>query len=147
MIASTIGRAYAPPLVFALFALLAGCKDLGENPPVSTPPVVVPDTIPTRPPVSFRNDVLKKVFESTRAGCLGCHGGTNGLFLGTQPDILRGGIHGPAVVPGNSAQSLLVRKISANPPFGDRMPFGGFPLPDSLVQIVKDWIDQGALDN
>jgi hypothetical protein len=51
------------------------------------------------------------------------------------------------VVPGNSAGSLLVKKLSATPPFGVRMPDGGNPVPDSLVQKIKDWIDQGALDN
>jgi hypothetical protein len=28
-----------------------------------------------------------------------------------------------------------------------RMPYGRAPLPDSLIGLIRLWIDQGALDN
>jgi hypothetical protein len=120
---------------------IVGCKDMGTDP---APPTAAPPSAKTT--VSFSQNV-KPIFNSPSVGCIGCHGGTNGLFVGTVADLLKGGVHGPAVVPGNSAQSLLIRKLSATPPFGARMPFGGTPLPDSTIQIIKNWIDQGALDN
>jgi hypothetical protein len=80
-------------------------------------------------------------------GCTGCHGGTNGLIVGTVADLLRGGNHGPAVVPGDGANSLIVRKISPGPPFGGRMPQGGPFMPDANIATIRTWIDQGALDN
>ena len=58
-----------------------------------------------------------------------------------------GGDHGPAIVPGNADASNIIKKLSPNPPFGDRMPFGGAYLPDSTIQIIKTWINQGTKDN
>jgi hypothetical protein len=129
-------------MLFLAVALpAAGCKDLGTDPPPSSspPPTHVQGT------VSFQQDI-KPIFADPKIGCLGCHGGTNGLFLGTQPDLLRGGASGPAVIPGNSAQSLLIRKLLGTAP-GAQMPLGGNAVPDSLIQRIRTWIDQGALNN
>lgn len=94
--------------------------------------------------VSFRNDILP-VFQ--RHGCLSCHGGTNNLFVGTVAQLLAGGTNGPAVTPGNADGSLIIRKTSPTPPFGDRMPLGGPYLPDSTLQVLRTWINQGTKDN
>lgn len=93
---------------------------------------------------SFANDVLPRL---SQYGCIGCHGGNGGLFVDTQPHLLQGGNHGPAVIAGNADGSILIKKISTTPPFGDRMPQGGPFLADSTIQVIKDWINQGALDN
>jgi len=49
------------------------------------------------------------------------------------------------VVPGNSAESMLVLKLEGAEGVGSRMPLGEDPLPPETIQLVKDWIDQGAL--
>jgi hypothetical protein len=122
---------------------LAGCSDMGSTP-------MAPDSLTTTPPpqqgqnVSFANQV-SPVFQ--RYGCYGCHGGSGGLFVATVAQLLRGGDHGPAVVPGKADTSILVRKLSAPSPFGNRMPQGGPYLPDSTLQTIKLWINQGAKDN
>ncbi len=52
------------------------------------------------------------------------------------------------VVPGDSASSLLVNKIeSSNPQVGVRMPLFGLALSQSEINLIKNWIDQGALNN
>jgi hypothetical protein len=144
MTASTMTR----HIVFAFLlagAGISGCRDLGQEPlPVTSTPST-PETVPGAT-VSFQNDV-RPIFANPTIGCLGCHGGSGGLFLGTRQGLMTGGNHGAAIVPGKSAESLLMKKISATPPFGTRMPEGGAPVADSLVQKIKTWIDQGALDN
>ncbi len=94
--------------------------------------------------VSFSQDVHPLLVQH---GCTGCHGGTNGLTVETVADLLRGGNHGPAIVPGDGAGSNLVKKISPNPPFGARMPQGGPFLPDASITTIRTWVDQGALNN
>ena len=143
MKANLKNRLLVPLILFVVLAAADGCRDMGVDPPVAQP---APQPHPGTTPVSFSKDI-RPIFANPGIGCLGCHGGTNNLFVGTQPDLLRGGQHGAAIVPGNSAASILVQKISPNPPFGARMPFGGTPLPDSTIQLIKDWIDQGALNN
>jgi len=130
----------------AALAFLSGCKDMGVAPSPAATPTPPPPPPPTQRTISFGADV-RPIFANAAVGCLGCHGGTNNLFVGTVADLLRGGLHGPAIVPGNSSGSLLVQKIGPHPPFGVRMPYGGTPLPDSTIQVIKDWIDQGALNN
>jgi hypothetical protein len=144
MRSSTISRCAGRHLLFIVAIGIGGCRDLGQEPAGMTAPPPTPP--PSTTGVSFLNDV-RPIFANPTIGCLGCHGGTNGLFLGTRQGVLAGGNHGPAVVPGNSAASLLIQKMSATPPFGVRMPDGGNPVPDSLVQKIRNWIDQGALDN
>lgn len=58
-----------------------------------------------------------------------------------RPDLLR-------VKPGDSANSLLYLKVSSNnPPVGATMPLLGERLSSSELALLRDWIDQGALDN
>jgi hypothetical protein len=121
---------------------LTGCSDKGSSP-------VAAEQTTTPPPiqggdVSFASQV-SPIFQ--RYGCYGCHGGSGGLFVTSVAQLLRGGDHGPAVVAGKADTSNLVRKLSPTPLFGERMPQGGPYLPDSTLQIIRLWINQGAKDN
>jgi hypothetical protein len=125
-------------IALVAIAFVAGCKDSGTEPqpdPVTTPPSGV---------VSFSANVLPIL---TNAGCTGCHGGSGGLFVGSVAQLLTGGDHGPAIVPGKADSSNIIRKLSAAPPFGARMPFGGTPLPEATVAVIRNWINQGAANN
>jgi hypothetical protein len=125
------------PLV--ALTLVIGCKDMGIEPdaPIGTSP-------PPIGAVSFSTDVLPIL---VNGGCTGCHGGTGNLFVGTVAELLTGGDHGPAIVPGKADSSNLVRKLLTPPPFGERMPFGGAPLPDATIGVISNWINQGAANN
>lgn len=48
------------------------------------------------------------------------------------------------VIPGDPDHSLLMMKLSGNPPCGDRMPPNAEPLPQELQDLVKNWILAGA---
>lgn len=106
------------------------------------------------PAVSWSQDVypLLTAVNSTGFSCVGCHGGTCNLDLGTAstaytnmvnvtsscctPDVL--------VVPNDANSSLLYTKIVA-PTCGQQMPLvGSFPGDPNLI---RDWINAGALNN
>ena len=123
-------------VLLSMAGTAAGCRDMGSEPDQASPP--------SSGPVSFSQQVLPILQQS---GCTGCHGGNGGLFVGTVQQLLRGGIHGPAVVPGKGDSSLIIQKLSVYPPFGDRMPQGGPYLPETTVSVIRTWIDQGAQDN
>jgi hypothetical protein len=133
----------ASTLVLALASLLAsGCSDKSSNP-------MSADQQPSQPPatssgISFQVSI-KPIFQTH--GCASCHGGNGGLFVNTVAQLLQGGNHGPAVVPGKADSSNIIKKLNPNPPFGERMPRGGPYLPDSTIQVIKTWINQGAKDN
>ncbi len=50
------------------------------------------------------------------------------------------------VVPGDPDSSLMFLKISSEfPPVGEMMPLGGPPLTDGDVQLIRAWVEQGAV--
>ncbi len=55
------------------------------------------------------------------------------------PSLLR-------VNPGKPDESYLVHKIAGTAAVGGRMPLGGPPLSDNLIQSMRDWIAAGALN-
>jgi len=93
--------------------------------------------------IQFQRDIAP-IFQQA---CGKCHTGDSvmgKLRLDSQTAILRGGESGPAVVPGNSGESLLVKRILGLTD-GPRMPMGGEPLPPAQVQLIRKWIDQGDI--
>ncbi|MEO6815059.1 MAG: c-type cytochrome domain-containing protein [Edaphobacter sp.] len=82
--------------------------------------------------------------------CYRCHGGFNhrgGLSLATKAGILKGGHHGPVVVAGDPAKSLLVRLIRHEGPSGNSMPMPP-KLPkisDADIATVTRWVQAGAI--
>lgn len=95
-------------------------------------------------PVDF-SGAIHPIFVSR---CLPCHSGAKaqaGLSLGSRADMLKGGASGPALVPGDSAKSLIVKRILGEG--GPRMPMGGEPLKADEIEAVRKWIDEGAKVN
>jgi hypothetical protein len=50
------------------------------------------------------------------------------------------------VIPGNSTQSWLMYRLTTNL-LDERMPKGAEPLSQGTLDTIRNWIDQGALDN
>ena len=80
------------------------------------------------------------------AKCQQCHGAAvqmSKLSLATRAALLQGGSHGPAIVPGNAAESLLYKRITGQEK--PAMPMAPLaPLTPDEIAAVKNWIDQGA---
>lgn len=93
--------------------------------------------------VSFRKEV-QPIFE---AHCADCHGGEeseSGFRVDARARLLRGGDSGEsALVPGDSANSLLIHLVKGKDP--DRqMPPSGPSLSEKQISVLSRWIDQGA---
>ena len=93
-------------------------------------------------PVDYFRDI-QPVFEQY---CYECHGRSKAraqLRLHAPEFIRKGGQSGPAIVPGKSHDSELMRRILEQNE-DDRMPLDADPLPDTVVAKLRAWIDQGA---
>jgi hypothetical protein len=88
-----------------------------------------------------------------RGGPGGPRGPAGGLRLDDATAALKGGKHGKAIVPGNADESLLYKllkgptksgedNVSAMPKPKPKQDFK--PLPDAQIELIKNWIDQGA---
>ena len=117
--------------LFAVLALaMATVASAQELPPAATETV----------------DFAKQIRPIFEQRCVGCHGPEqqfNGLRLDRKPDALRGGASGPAILPGDSANSRLIHLVAGYqvkvvmPPTGDA-------LTAQQVGLLRAWIDQGA---
>jgi hypothetical protein len=90
---------------------------------------------------SFSGDVLPVL----TSRCDRCHGGNRieaGLDLLSYAGVMAGSEDGPVVIPGDSANSSLVQVIISG-----EMPRRAPRLPDSEIETVANWVDEGALDN
>jgi len=77
--------------------------------------------------------------------CYRCHGAIEQeaeLRLDTAAAMTKGGASGPAIVPNQSGESLL---ISALTRADNRMPADSEPLAEAEIAILKRWIDAGAV--
>lgn len=81
-----------------------------------------------------------------RQNCAGCHGATvaqGKLRLDSPESIARGGMSGPALVPGHSADSAIVQRVRSTEN-SMRMPPAVAPLAPEKIAVLAQWIDAGA---
>ncbi|GAB3318551.1 hypothetical protein GCM10027299_10180 [Larkinella ripae] len=79
--------------------------------------------------------------------CIACHGGVKKasdfslLFEHEATAKAKSGKH--AIVPGNADASELIRRLSLTDP-DERMPLDAPPLKPDEIELLRNWIDQGA---
>jgi mono/diheme cytochrome c family protein len=116
--------------------------------PTQTPTSLPTDTpLPTQPGTESTpsastssltwDNAIGAIFQTK---CGACHGSnaTAGLNLSTYADTLKGGKSGAVIVPGDSANSLLVKIQQPGTHFGQL-------TADELAQVIE-WINAGALE-
>jgi hypothetical protein len=92
------------------------------------------------PPIDYERDVRPILSQ-----CFDCHGprkAQSGLRLDLRQNALRGGDYGVVIVPGRSADSKLIKRLTGST-VGIQMPPTG-PLPEHEIDVLRAWIDQGA---
>jgi len=132
--------------------------DSGHSPPVDSghsPPVDSGGGDTDAGPPTFTN-IFTTIFPYY--GCTGCHsgGGMGGLTLGTQAEAYKNLVgaaatspcSGERVIAGDAAKSLLYELVAdTNPPCGSQMPLDGAHLSPDDLQVIEDWINDGAQNN
>jgi uncharacterized membrane protein len=91
--------------------------------------------------VSFANDI-QPLLESR---CVNCHGGNKtekGLSLNSYDAVMAGSENGPVATADDAANSSLAKMVSSG-----KMPKRGPKLTPDQVQLIVDWINQGAKNN
>ncbi|HEY7181885.1 MAG TPA: PSD1 and planctomycete cytochrome C domain-containing protein [Blastocatellia bacterium] len=92
--------------------------------------------------IDFRRDIEPIL----RSNCYQCHGANKAsaqLRLDEKELAMKGGISGSVIIPGNSGDSRLMKRILGE---GDeaRMPLGGTPLKTDQIELIRNWINEGA---
>ena len=97
------------------------------------------------PPANIKVDFEKHIQPLLAERCHSCHGRQvqqSGLRLDSRQPAMRGGVYGPVIIPGNSADSKLIRRLVGGDG-GLQMPPTG-ALSDDEIGLLRAWIDQGA---
>lgn len=149
------------PVILIIAVFLVACGNTTETGPQSpstiepTEEQVVPAFEPTEEPespatqapstsdgeLSFSKDILP-IFQKSCFQCHGSGGGRGGFNLNNYDQLMAGGNSGAVIEPGDADNSLLVQFIVSQ-----RMPVGGNKLTPEQIQLITDWVNQGALDN
>ncbi|MFQ5340438.1 MAG: c-type cytochrome domain-containing protein [Anaerolineae bacterium] len=89
-------------------------------------------------------DFSSQVQPLLRQKCAACHGVQSGLSVASRADLLKGGLHGPAIVPGDAEASLLIQALRGTWEAGQQMPLGSPPLTNAEIDLIARWIEAGA---
>ena len=78
--------------------------------------------------------------------CHGLHEQAGGLDLRTPAALLRGGKSGPAIVPGKSGESLILKRIRSGdmPPRARLVEVSIKPIEPAETELLARWIEAGA---
>jgi hypothetical protein len=104
----------------------------------------------TLPGLAAEPDFYQDVFPFLKANCISCHNKTTtkaGLNMETPELMKKGGDSGPGLVPGKSAESLIVEASVHSPDMEMPPPInksGAVKLTPEEIAVLKTWIDQGA---
>lgn len=95
----------------------------------------------------------QEVFPILKKRCVSCHYPGNEfnesmLAMESYESLMKGGVHGSPIVVGQSANSLIIKKVGPNPPFGKQMPLMSKEMLSAEdIELISKWIDQGAKNN
>ena len=95
-----------------------------------------------RPSPSFSADILPILTE--RCAIAECHvvDGPHDIDLRTYDTLMKGGDEGAIVLVDNARESEIVEEIAEG-----KMPPEGPPLEAAQIQLIIDWINEGAKNN
>jgi len=94
---------------------------------------VLAESLPTYPESDLTwDDLVGPILEGR---CVACHGGTAGLHLESYDQAMAGGNLGPAIVPGNPEESLLIQLQKEGHPNS---------LAPRELEWIEEWIESGA---
>jgi mono/diheme cytochrome c family protein len=109
----------------------------------ASPGAVPPGAAASASATSDRLSLANRALTLLRAKCARCHGETrqqSGLDLSSRESILRGGASGPAVVPGQPDESLVLRRVRD----GEMPPRNAGRLSPQQIGTLQQWIASGA---
>ena len=91
-------------------------------------------------PVEAQVDYDSQIQPIFKSKCTQCHGNSAGLNLSSYDNIMMGSNNGDVVIPYNHSSSELWIRVNSG-----QMPPGNNDLTDAQVNLIAQWIDEGAL--
>jgi hypothetical protein len=106
------------------------------------------NTLSLPPPANVKIDFVRDIKPILDESCIRCHGPEkpkSRFRLDDRDAALKGGREGVDIIPGNSAESPLIRYVTGQDPDIMMPPSGkGQPLTSNQIALLRAWIDQGV---
>ncbi len=99
-------------------------------------------------PAAAKIDFVKDIQPILQDNCVKCHGPEKhkgDLRLDGKEAALKGGKDGQVIIPGQADKSDLYHRITLAAGSDDIMPSKGDPLSKTQTDLIRDWINQGAV--
>ena len=99
--------------------------------------------------ISYRADVQPIL----KQYCLECHGdggegyAKSGLLMSSHESLLKGTRFGSIIKPGDGLSSVLIMLVEGRADPSIKMPHGKASLPKDKIEVLKQWVVQGARNN
>jgi hypothetical protein len=155
-------------ILLLLVGVLSACASPATNPPASQPtqaPALATEAPATAPAAATDTSALAventptagttasgasvsfatAILPMLQSRCVNCHGGQrteHELNLNSYEGVMAGSENGPVVTPGDAANSPMAELVA-----NGKMPKRGPKLTPDQVQLIVDWINQGAQNN
>ena len=102
--------------------------------------------------ISYNDQIQESIFRFS-CSTAACHDASSagGLDLTSYATLIVGSTTGSVILAGNAEGSPLIWSLEGRDPIGNPVsimpPAGRPPITRSEINLIKDWIDQGAKDN
>lgn len=94
--------------------------------------------------IDFVKDI-QPIFEKSCSKCHGPEKQKGKLRLDSKDAVFKRSADAQVVIPGHAEKSDLYRRVSLPPGDDDIMPNEGEPLTKVQIELIRDWINQGAV--
>jgi hypothetical protein len=140
-----LGRPSSSSASVALLLALAACGGGGEDAPPTPPPAGLQPTLASIQANVFTPSCAKSGCHADPGAMLGLNleAGQSAANLINVPSFYGGMI--VRVIPGNPNDSFLIQKLEGTALFGAQMPADGLYLQQVTVDVIRQWIQDGAL--
>ena len=91
-------------------------------------------------PLTAQVDYDSEIQPIFNSKCIQCHGSSAGLNLSSYANIMQGSMNGDVIIPYDHAASELWKRVNSG-----QMPPGNNDLTNAQVDLIAQWIDEGAL--
>jgi len=110
--------------------------------PTAAPATEVPATeAPASGLVSYATQI-KPIFDNKCIKCHGVESRKEGLDMLTYESLMAGSFNGTVIIPGDANNSLVIQLTAEG-----EMPKRGPKVTPEELQIIINWVDQGAVNN
>jgi uncharacterized membrane protein len=101
---------------------------------------------PSQTVVSVENvSYSRDIYPLVERRCIKCHGGefpSEGLSMESYQSLMSGSQNGQVIVAGDANNSLIIEKIESG-----EMPKRASNLTAEQIELIRQWINEGALNN